>query len=418
MRPGLRSQSRMAQEQIADLQQQIENLNRALEERNEQIEELRDNIDLDVPGNPAGPRAQIPGGNPQINIDEECQRGKIPDLIKNLPTFSGNSKQINHWITCADRVIRMYRHLMGTDVYELWLMEVRNKIVGEAGDLLASSGTPLDWEKIKEQLKIIYGDKRELSTLLQKLFSVRQSRDTVRNFYTTISDCYTGISAHIQLDGQWRHPEELIKFVDKLCLEKFIDGLDEPFSSHVGLLQPASLGQAYQYANDKANKIARRNGEYDINNRNHKIAPKQFQQLTTGANSTNKPINNYSSFNPQAPNNRQQVNHFSGSNPQSGHNRQITNYQQNPNKPANNYSNFNQQVTGNRSPYNQGNRAYTHNSKYTHRPNHELSTQEAATFEDQYEEDTPYYPEEEPPVEVGDDGEANFHKAGLIESLT
>lgn len=276
MRRGLRSnRSRdMDHNEIDELQEQLDNLNEQLRNREDQIaalqaqENIRQNVQQPVV--PPGPNQRH-----EPDINEECQKGKIPDLIKNLPTFSGNPKQINHWITCADRVMRMYQHLINTDLYELWLMEVRNKIIGEAGDLLASSGTPLDWKKIKEQLKIIYGDKRELSTLLQKLFSSRQNRDSVRDFYTMISDCYTGISTHIQLDAQWQHPEELVKFIDKLCLEKFVDGLDEPYSSHVGLLQPTNLGQAYQYANDKANKIARRNGECELNTRqNFKMVPK------------------------------------------------------------------------------------------------------------------------------------------------
>lgn len=72
-----------------------------------------------------------------------------------------------------------------------------------------------------------------------------------------------------------------MRFVDKLCLEKFIDRMDEPFSLHVRLLHPTSLSQAYQYANDKANKIARRNGEFEINNRNYKTAQKYYQQPST-----------------------------------------------------------------------------------------------------------------------------------------
>lgn len=204
MRPGLRS-ANMADNQVEDLQQLIENLSMMLRERNAHIADLEERQEQDlIPPAPAVPR------NSTINIDEECQKGKIPDLIKNLPTFAGNSRQINHWISCADRVMQMYKRIIGTDVYDLWLMEVRNKIIGEAGDLLASSGTPLVWSKIKEQLKIIYGDKRELSTLLQKLFSLKQNRNSVTNFYTAINDCYTGISTHIQMDAPLAQKNQII----------------------------------------------------------------------------------------------------------------------------------------------------------------------------------------------------------------
>ena len=110
-----------------------------------------------------------------------------------------------------------------------------------------------------------------MSTLLQKLFSSKQGRNSVVEYYSQISDVYTGIATHIQMDEQWQHPNELVKFVDKICLEKFVDGLEEPYSSHVGLSQPNSLNQAYQQAMEKANKLARRNGEYELNNTHNQV---------------------------------------------------------------------------------------------------------------------------------------------------
>lgn len=58
-----------------------------------------------------------------------------------------------------------------------------------------------------------------------------------------------------------------------MCIEKFIDGLEEPFCSHVDILQPSTLSQAYQMAIEKANKIARRAGEFDFNKANNKSLP-------------------------------------------------------------------------------------------------------------------------------------------------
>lgn len=445
MRPGLRS-GNMAErsDQVEDLQQQIEHLNMLLSDRNAHIAELEERQDqvsdrLRANPDPANSReAAIPPapavpGNPVINIDVECQRGKVPDLIKNLPNFSGNPRQVNHWITCADRVIRQYDHLIGTNVYELWLMEIRNKIVGEAGDLLASSGTPLEWDKIKTQLKIIYGDKRELSTLLQRLFSLKQNRNTVRNFYTAISDCYTGISTHIQMDSQWRHPDELVKFTDKLCLEKFIDGLDEPYSSHVGILQPTTLCQAYQFANEKANKLARRNCEYDFDDRqNRKVAQthmyppsnnplpsRTFMNIAGNAKTQNSSQiapnrTSYTSFNQQATFPNRAVQNFSN---------RPGNF---PNRFASRPPNHNQQNQYS----NISNR--TQQSRFSQKPTNELQNQEVGPqyedYNDYYDNpEIPYPPEEfqdypnqnqDPSYNENVDVDVNFQTATVIEKLS
>ena len=99
-----------------------------------------------------------------------------------------------------------------------------------------------------------------------------------------------------------------MRFVDKLCLEKFVDGLEEPFANHVGLMQPTTLNQALQYAIDKANKIARKTGQYDVGKQQQKpIIPPQNNYHT-------KPlipqptINRH--FTPQIPQKRPLYNNF------------------------------------------------------------------------------------------------------------
>lgn len=241
------------QNQVAQLQAQLQDVFQQLGEREQEIAQLQIHV-ADIPIEPAA----APTSN------DDFARGRVPDIIKGLPQYSGSLHQLNTWIQSVDRILNHFKSLAKTDIYQLWLQEIRNKIVGEAGDMLASNGIPLDWPTIKSQLILLYGDKRELSTLLQKLFSLKQERFSVNEFYANIRDCFTGISTHIQTSQEWEKPAEIVRFVDKLCLEKFIDGLEEPFATHVGLMQPTTLNQAFQHAMEKANKIARKNGEYDL----------------------------------------------------------------------------------------------------------------------------------------------------------
>lgn len=243
-----------------------------------------------------------------VNMTDECMKGRVPDLIKGIPTFSGkNPKQVGEWIQCVERILNQYNHLRGSELYVLWLQEVRNKIIESASDKLASQGTPLDWDAIKNQLKFLYGDKREMSTLLQKLFVLHQGGNDIDEYMAEIQDVFTGISSLIQVDQEWVNKHELIRFIDKMCLEKFIDGLQEPFSSHVGIQQPKSLDQAYKYAVEKANKLARRSGRYDLT--------KPYKQPVSHQKYTHQlPIRTATQFGPMnyrlVPNNAQNFNSY------------------------------------------------------------------------------------------------------------
>lgn len=266
----VQAQLAQTQAQLAAREEDIRhfNLGARSEEAERQIAELQ--AQLQALRN----TGQQQSGN--INWNDEFQRGRIPDLIKIIPTFNGNSKVLPNWLDTVEKTLRHFDHLSGTESFNLWLQDIRNKVVGEAGDLLASCGTPLIWNSIKAQLLVFYGDKRELSTLLHKLFSLKQQRSSIPEFHSEIMDCFTGISSQVQISSEWKHPSEIIKFVDKLCLEKFNDGLEEPYSSYVSLLQPRSLNQAFNYAMEKANKVARKTGDFSIANKSIQQAQLKF----------------------------------------------------------------------------------------------------------------------------------------------
>lgn len=158
---------------FAHVQIDLDHVRAQLEERDQQLAEAQ----LNQSKQQQQLRRQLE--SMPLNINDEFSRGRVPDLIKGLPQFNGNAKQLTSWTQSVERILKMYDHLKNQEVYFLWLQEIRNKITGEAGDILASNGTPLDWTAIKNQLTIIYGDKREMSTLLQTLFFLKQNHKSV-----------------------------------------------------------------------------------------------------------------------------------------------------------------------------------------------------------------------------------------------
>ena len=177
--------SQQGQIQATQMQTQLQEMLQKLEDREQEIAQLQQNL------------AEIPDEQIPMPTDD-LARGRVPDIVKGLPQYSGSPFQLSTWTQSVERILHHFKSLEKTDIYQLWLQEIRNKIVGEAGDMLASNGIPLDWSAIKAPLVLLYGDKRELSRLLQKLFSLRQDRQSVNEFYSSIRDCFTGISAHIQ----------------------------------------------------------------------------------------------------------------------------------------------------------------------------------------------------------------------------
>lgn len=100
-------------------------------------------------------------------------------------------------------------------------------------------------------------------------------------------------------------------------MEKFIDGLEKPYSMHVGLFQPRSLNQASQFAMEEVNKIARKTNDFDFGRQKAPDIPNRNHQPPPIPNQTNNPFippkqkNNY----PQNPFLKQMLRNFNNHNP-------------------------------------------------------------------------------------------------------
>lgn len=77
---------------------------------------------------------------------------KIPDPIKMLPTFDGNSKQLNHWLTTAEEALNAFENYVTPLQFKMYVTAVTNKIQGKAKDIICLAGSPDDLTSIKEVL--------------------------------------------------------------------------------------------------------------------------------------------------------------------------------------------------------------------------------------------------------------------------
>lgn len=170
---------------------------------------------------------------------------RIPDVVKGLREFSGQSGQFSSWKKSVDRILKVYEHLRGTPKYYGMLNVIRNKITGEADIALESYNTPLNWEKIAKCLTLHYADKRDLGTLEYQMTTLVQKNDTIPEFYQTV---YHHLSLILNKLSSMEMSQESLDIMTKSyrdkALDTFIRGLKGDLPRLLSMKEPIDLPQA------------------------------------------------------------------------------------------------------------------------------------------------------------------------------
>lgn len=211
---------------------------------------------------PAPNPAPIPNPAPRFVIDRNISfedRGKIPQIVRDLPDFTGNPRDLSQWILDVEDVLELFEDLKSNFQYHLLIKTIRRKIKGEANDALITSNTPTQWDSIKDVLKLYYADKRDLMTLDNQLKSLRRSKaESLESYYSRVRELVTLISSAVAMDNQWQGFETvLMRLYNQIALDTFIRGLGDPLSRFCKNFRPTSLAQAYSYCVDYLNLDAR-----------------------------------------------------------------------------------------------------------------------------------------------------------------
>lgn len=231
-------------------------------------------------------------------INSTLDKFRIPDAIKNIPNFEGNSRLLFDFIENCEEILALCEPINRTSYAKIILRSIRNKITGEANEILNMYGTELNWEKIRENLVLHYSDKRNETCLIQDLHSLRQNSDSVEKYYSKIIEIYSTLINHIKI-----HETEISainskkKLYDELCLNAFLSGLREPLGSIVRAMRPNNLAEAFNFCLKEQNisylkRIPRQN---NYNNFNPNI---QRFNISPNRNSENPPLAPFAIRNP------------------------------------------------------------------------------------------------------------------------
>lgn len=99
---------------------------------------------------------------------------RILVAIKDLPKYNGNPRLLFHFIDNVDEILSLLQVTSGTSYGQLLLRGIRNKIIGEANEVLNMYGTRLNWDQIKENLILHYADKRNETSLIKDFHNLKK----------------------------------------------------------------------------------------------------------------------------------------------------------------------------------------------------------------------------------------------------
>lgn len=207
---------------------------------------------------------------------------KIPDLVKEIPIFNGNSDELSGWIRDVDAIVQSYRVTEDSTVdqknkFYAICVSIRRKIKGEANTALVNSNVNINWNLIKKTLKTYYGEKRDLTTLDYQLMNCAQKGRSLEIFFDDINKLLALIASQIQSSEEFAHPEAgkaMISVYNKKAIDAFVRGLDGDVGKFLKNHEPDSLASAYSYC------ITYQNMEY----RQFMSNPKNIEPTATSRN--------------------------------------------------------------------------------------------------------------------------------------
>lgn len=234
---------------------------------------------------------------------------KTPDPIKNLCTFSGNKKEAHAWIQDAEKTLGLFRSYRNEIIYPQLVRAVKNKIIGDAREILIAAGNPEHWEEIKEVILNSFSDRRDLTSHIQSLFYITQERKTVSEYYNQVKTIDTAIkTTAATLDDYKDSTRAINSLVSLMTVTRFIDGLNEELSMHVRSCSPKTLEDAFTVTTEYANaayrqKLNRRSANDRQNPSSNMRSPHGSKNHARPSNSNNLASNGNRQPNPNQNNN-------------------------------------------------------------------------------------------------------------------
>lgn len=206
---------------------------------------------------------------------------KIPESIKGIPVYSGDTKNLFQWLKNVDAVVAILENAPASqEVQVIWMNNIRAKIIDKANDALIAKNLEGTWANMRETLIEYFGDRRDITTLTQSIPYMAQYEKSLDEFYHEFNELSASINQKILLDNNYEgHEGAVMHFVNGMLKDAFIDGLNEPISSYTRNYRPADMVDAYRAAQEQLGALGRKAQKISIQNPNKtRLQANNFQR--------------------------------------------------------------------------------------------------------------------------------------------
>lgn len=174
---------------------------------------------------------------------------RIPDPIKCIPGYDGNSKTLRSWLRTVDSTLQLYRTEVTADHMGVLLQAICNKLSGKALEKVSLCGRINSFEQLSSILINALGDKQELSTYKAQLWQNKMSEGVdVHEYYARTVEIVQNIKSLARSVQIYQESWVAIDaFIDEDATAAFISGLRKPYFGYTQAAKPASLEDAYTF---------------------------------------------------------------------------------------------------------------------------------------------------------------------------
>lgn len=167
-------------------------------------------------------------------------------LFKTLPEFSGNRTSYATWRTIVKTAMKLLQNHETSMQFCQALMIVRNKITGNASNILNNYNTPFNFDAIIDRLDFTYADKRPLYILEQEMLVLQQNKLSIDEFYDKVNEKLNAIVNKINMTYTNEvTAKAFIETINEKGLRTFITGLNNRRGEILYASNPSSLPEAY-----------------------------------------------------------------------------------------------------------------------------------------------------------------------------
>lgn len=186
---------------------------------------------------------------PTTNAQPAIDIFRIPDPIKSIPSYDGSRRQLQSWVSSVENTLIIFKDLVNTQTYQIYVQAILNKITGAAKDAICLAGNPSDFDDVKSILVETFGDRQELATYKSQLWANKQSADmNIHRYYKRTREIVQNIKTIARQNAEYSaHWSAICKFIDEDALAAFIAGLKNPYFGYAQAAKPENIESAYAF---------------------------------------------------------------------------------------------------------------------------------------------------------------------------